>query len=593
MRPEPDESFASFMDRLASRNLVPLLAMLAHLGLVERAHFLTLPSGYGMALPDLLVARIACAIDRNPEEIARTLVARYDGAAIDFADVDPAQPGSIRRACAREWVYGAGSHFCPACLAEKPVWNVAWKLPWSFACSRHRALLAALCPACGARAGAGRRDGRTVPALPTVEPIPGHCHAPLPPGEAVPGRKVVCGFPLELAETDDLSEFAGTLSAQMTIDRLLRRAPGIETLGAFRRLRSICALVLAVCSLEDLGTVSYTSEQAWVAYEEHRDQTMRERRRLVAEGISGRNGPRVRYWQRVPESAGLMAAIVPRALRVAGLADISCDLNDELRPLLARARARQPTTVAALPRWFSFPPDLARAWADLIKETSPRFFSALPRPQAGAHPRLEPRHVPRLISEDHYQSHLSELCPGLRADTLRAFASMAILRVLGVPTWDECGGFLGLERDYARRHANNAVVKLNQAGAREAFWRAIAAIHSELDQGELVDYREREVILKNWTVIPIEDWTSIRREASIADDRRGARRRNASAWLWADLTGRHWSEAPAFGGCASESAREVFRRFEKDILPVLRASLTKAEPGLLRSMTVGRLSRQA
>ena len=580
--PEPGEGFASFMDRLAERNRVPLLPLLAHLGVVERLHFKTLPRGYGLVLPGTVVQSIAHAIGREPVDIARTLVSRYDQVAVDLSDVDPSDAGSIRRACAREWVFGAGSNFCPTCLADSPVWNVAWKLPWSCVCTRHRRLLASTCPACGARAGAGRRDGRTVPALPTVCPIPGCCHAPLPPGEAVPGRRATCGFPLALTDTDDVTELPELLDAQRHVDALLAEPASDYTLGSFQRLRSTCALVFAVSELDDLGTLSPASEVAWLAYQQHRETTASERARLVAEGINGLKGPRVRYWQRVPENAALMTAVLPTALRIARDASRDDTGPQQLAPLVARARKRNPQTVALIPNWFSFPPDLAEAWRGLMFATSTRFTAPAATKAFDNGSLLEPRHIPRLIQEETYVRYLEGLCPLLAPPTLRAFASIAIVRSLGLTTWDESGILLGYERDQVRNLVNNAVVKLNRAEARSTFWDRIEAIRHEIAGAVLVDFRERERAFRHWTLIPLEEWTAIRRQTGIRNDRHGARRRSASAWVWARHVGRHWREAPAFGGSADANAREVFRRFEKTLLPTLRPRLVAEQEQLVR-----------
>jgi hypothetical protein len=208
-----------------------------------------------------------------------------------------------------------------------------------------------------------------------------------------------------------------------------------------------------------------------------------------------------------------------------------------------------------------------------ISTTSSRFALRAARPNATAVGALEPRHIPRLIAPEINSRLLAGLCPGLSETTLRAFASIAIVRTLGVSTWDECADLLGIERSYARGLVNNAVVKLNLADARDRFWNALECVKSEIERGPLVDYRERERAFRVWALIPLDQWTIIRRAADVSDDRYGARRRNASAWVWERLTGVDWRESPALGGNASENAREVFRRFERDTLPSLRPEL--------------------
>ncbi|MEU0119639.1 TniQ family protein [Streptomyces bobili] len=66
----------------------------------------------------------------------------FDGHAVDILP---------RHRRVNRWVlWGrAGSRFCPFCLADSGGrWLVAWRLSWSFACTRHHVLLVDRCPAC-------------------------------------------------------------------------------------------------------------------------------------------------------------------------------------------------------------------------------------------------------------------------------------------------------------------------------------------------------------------------------------------------------------------------------------------------------------
>lgn len=45
---------------------------------------------------------------------------------------------------------GNTSRFCPGCLDESAGrWQISWRLPWSFTCTRHGMLLLDCCPECG------------------------------------------------------------------------------------------------------------------------------------------------------------------------------------------------------------------------------------------------------------------------------------------------------------------------------------------------------------------------------------------------------------------------------------------------------------
>jgi hypothetical protein len=48
------------------------------------------------------------------------------------------------------WEMLHGSRYCPRCLSEHPGrWQLRWRLPWVFACTRHRLLMPDRCPGCG------------------------------------------------------------------------------------------------------------------------------------------------------------------------------------------------------------------------------------------------------------------------------------------------------------------------------------------------------------------------------------------------------------------------------------------------------------
>lgn len=572
VRVRSGESFASLVERLAAANRCGVLALLYRLGVVDRLHFKTLPTGYGIVLPETRLQTVAQVAGIEPDVLRATLVSVYDGVAVDLSGMDPLNPSTVTRVCAREWFYGAGSNVCPQCLDEQPYWQVAWKLPWTPICTRHRRLLISTCPACGARAGAGRAGGRTAPAITSVVPVPGNCHAPLPAGTAVPGRKVPCGFPLAFAETDDVSSYPTLLDAQQRINVLLDAEADTGSLMSFRRLRSLCSLLLAVASRQDLGALPPAAEEAWQAFEFDREATRTQRHRLMAEGIDGRKGPRTRYWHRVPGSAPLMAAILPSALEAGGLEAGECD-QQRLVAFAESAWERIPTYAAHLPTFFSFPDDLATEWQALLRRNHKRLTG---RATASFAPRAayEPRHVPRLLQEELFDQNIRELTATLSETTARAFGSLALVRLSGVYTWREAAEVLGWEHDRGYHIANNAVSKLSASDNRDAFWRAMEGIASSYERTSgLVDYRERERRHGQFSLIPTDAWSEIYLDAGIVDDRHGARRRNASAWVWARITGLDWRSIPPFKGSAGDNARHRYRLFLDAVLPAIKPAL--------------------
>ncbi|MFE1957457.1 TniQ family protein [Streptomyces sp. NPDC059479] len=146
--PLPGEALDSWLEALAHRNRVDYCEILVSLGLHHRR---------GGEIPDHTIylqpeeARRAAAVSGVPVEQLHTMTLRqYDGHAVVLH--------AERRSVNRMQLWGrAGSRFCPECLREQDGrWQVRWRLPWSFACVRHRTLLAHACPACGRRTRHGR-----------------------------------------------------------------------------------------------------------------------------------------------------------------------------------------------------------------------------------------------------------------------------------------------------------------------------------------------------------------------------------------------------------------------------------------------------
>ncbi|GIJ42799.1 hypothetical protein Vwe01_61240 [Micromonospora andamanensis] len=122
------ETLHSWLLRLAHRNGMPLLRLAPVLGFGDR---LRVPHNYALSwrLPPPLLRRIESQTGLAP-------------GALDAAVLDRFEPLG--------WKPIPGSRYCTRCLAESGgIWDIGWQLPYTFACRRHRCLLAAICPGCG------------------------------------------------------------------------------------------------------------------------------------------------------------------------------------------------------------------------------------------------------------------------------------------------------------------------------------------------------------------------------------------------------------------------------------------------------------
>ena len=103
--------------------------------------------------------------------LADMTLARYEGTGLAAVTGLPRTP--------RWWRQPIGSRYCPRCLAANGGrWMLTWRIPWTFACTGCRVLLAGTCPDCGrrhrrTRTGQPRRPGRCdLTGLPPPPPRP-------------------------------------------------------------------------------------------------------------------------------------------------------------------------------------------------------------------------------------------------------------------------------------------------------------------------------------------------------------------------------------------------------------------------------------
>lgn len=155
------------------------------------------------------------------------------------------------------WGRGRGSRYCPHCLAETGGrWQLAWRLGWSFACLRHRCLLADTCPAC-------RRAQRIFAHIGDAIPAPGRCA--LPRRDATGRAPARCGANLANRTVPTFSDDHLVLTAQQLIYNLMDtdratfgvyRNNSVPSVDALADIRAVAARVLSYATHEDLETSS-------------------------------------------------------------------------------------------------------------------------------------------------------------------------------------------------------------------------------------------------------------------------------------------------------------------------------------------------
>lgn len=223
--PEPGEALDSWLEAYARRLSVTNHVFLSFIGL-------------GGANPASMVQQLT----REQADVLHQ-VSGVSGQALTAMTLQPFEGLTVhfrasRRGLARPpaWrFHGSSSRYCPMCLAQTAGrWPLAWRQPWSFACTVHRCLLLERCPACQqtVRAHGISVGGPTRPAGCTRGRY--HAHSS--------GRsRIPCGFCLAEAPVVSLPPDGLLLAAQQHTDVLLREVT-IRPDAARQRLQDLYAL---------------------------------------------------------------------------------------------------------------------------------------------------------------------------------------------------------------------------------------------------------------------------------------------------------------------------------------------------------------
>ncbi|MFD7552890.1 TniQ family protein [Streptomyces sp. NPDC059816] len=240
--PLDGEAFDSWLEALARRLHTPLGDLTCATGLPRG------PVDWTVLLQPQQAAAVSATTGLAEARIHSMTLRHYDQRALTI----DAERRRVRITAL--WGRGRGSRFCPDCLAEHDGrWMLSWRLGWSFACLRHRRLLADCCPSCG-------RIPRLRPRGPRSIPDPGRCgNTPTGPGRSVTSG---CGFDLADADTLRLDADHPALAAQALLLDVIEKgtaafgayavAPQSST-AALADVRAVCGRLLSCLPGQDLA----------------------------------------------------------------------------------------------------------------------------------------------------------------------------------------------------------------------------------------------------------------------------------------------------------------------------------------------------
>ncbi|MFD9861599.1 TniQ family protein [Streptomyces alboflavus] len=250
--PLDGEALDSWLEALARRLHTPLGDLARAAGLPPRGstgnQLPRQPADWTILLQPQQAAAVSATTGLAEARIHAMTLRHYDQRALTI------DPERRRVRISTLWGRGSGSRFCPDCLTENSGrWMLSWRLGWSFACLRHRRLLADCCPHCGRIPRRRPRSSRSVP-------DPGRCgNTPTGPGRFVTSG---CGFDLADADTLSLDTDHPALAAQALLLDVIEK--GTATFGAYALapqpasaaltdIRAVCGRVLSSLSIQDLA----------------------------------------------------------------------------------------------------------------------------------------------------------------------------------------------------------------------------------------------------------------------------------------------------------------------------------------------------
>lgn len=585
LSPAPGESFASYVDRQAAMHHVTLSEMLWALGIIDEPRASLIPKGYGVYLAHERITEMA-RLARIPEDHVKSLLlAEYGGICLNLDGMDTHDGASLQRVARREWAYFSGSNICPECLAESGgVWQTSWKLPWVFACTRHKTLMHSTCPSCGLPFSSFRRDRITKPHYGSVIPAPGTCYNTVP-RSGRGNRGAVCGSDLTRMRSDSLVDFAASLEAQEKINSVLSGRDGwiagvrVPPMTYFAGLRGLASLLLYVGSVERLGNFDFgalpdSSLEAFRRFVEDRESKRRIRESEVRQGTRSGRGPRVKVASQTPQDPALRLALFVIATWYMGARNIE-EMAGRLKPLVL-AGIGEARNKNRLSRYFSLPVIVQRA-VDSVEPTKRTFATRFAvgdaiGPEAGM---VTADQVPQLLWAAEYRQRFERFFEPLaiREASVRRALSVMLVKAGTGKSYATIATELGLPPRQTRGMMNKVMGLVRNATWEEQFTaemreltKAVSARPSPTNFGRL------RIEMATFDAIPWDHWRRICRAANVQTGERGGRNAFAAAWVWARVTGGDWRLAPSMED-ANSGRRDSYQRF-------LRTAFRALEPHL-------------
>jgi hypothetical protein len=522
--PRPGESIESWLEHLADANGLTTAQLNATGQGRASARYLTLAPS-----PET-IARLAALARVDEQDVYAATLSVFDGTALDFTGLDPADRHSYRQVAARGWAPAHGTQICPACLAEDGAWHSAWRLLIVTTCTQHESLLVVRCPSC-------RRPFRDQR----------HSHL------RRVGAALVCGNPLGAGPTRQCQHDLTTIPKTPASEMVLAMGPRVDAALAGQEMAVLGQPAKPAAYLTDLrhlttlllhlaGQPGAAQLASWVAdLAEETDARSRER------------GPR--WGIRPPEHPGLRAAALATADGILTAPDV-----DTAAARLTPWTELTPTTNDGPLGWLAdrtvMTPTLTRL---IMAARAPhRRLSHHLDTHVGGRMPINISLVPQVIPHAQYLEHLDGASTSSE-DTVRLFASLSLARLHpDVTSWAAAAEALNMPGPMGVRCARacSATMLVTSDEWKSRIWRAG-------EESERRDYRATEAKIHHRLGMTrwFDEWARRNRP-----DARYGDHDLALTWQWVHVAHAHLDLSPVWRGTKPTTKdRASYRQFAESL----------------------------
>lgn len=530
---QPGEALDSYLEQVAAANYLPTSELITS---ITRA---TGTTRFLMLVPsDSTVRALASLTGQSADDLRNATLHHYDGNALDLTGLDPFRPTSYRTVAGRGWLPGNGSQLCPACLEEGCGWQLAWRLPTSTVCTRHRCYLIGTCPGCRKPFRATRQG--------FLRPVGASLVCGNPDG--VRGRHCRAALTVLVAKGADRAcvERQSRYDQAMIAGATVALGSELEAGAYHRALRSLTVLMLHIAT----ATTDRRPLPLWT----------NSLQQLHSHG-AGERSPR---WGVAPPNDTIVRS---RALTTADQVLSAGDTPTAVH-LLAPWAAAAPRSPSGFLGWVGdhMVPDPLTTQLVMATHAPRRRLSRTLDDAERMPPLLEG--IPQVIPEELYEQFLTRMC-GARPENVRTFAALCLARThFGVDTWSRAAQALGLDPETGCKAAQTCTTAMTAAPGR--FVAALTAVANHLPDR---NYRICEQQVRD--LGRTDEWFT----AWVQENRPGTRpssKTHVLTWLWLVTAHGHISTSPGATQPLDAQARAYYRRFAQSLTVDQLAALSRA-----------------